>query len=193
MAITKATFTAANSKEAKVTVEVENVWNVDMNLNGIWHDFYVWDGYGYGTQQNHWQMSIEVVDHFVPTLSPWQKDQFVIYVKTKDIPFSKDSYVFLNVISNWDQNIQNNNKKVRIEGNIKPDLWDIIDVRDREKTEVAETPVVEEVKTPAEVVETTVVEEVKTPAEVIEEPVVEEQISKEKADSLLEMVRNIFK
>lgn len=177
--ITKATFAAANSKEAKVTVEVENVWNVNMNLNGIGHDFYVWDGYGYGTQQDHWQMSVEVVDHFVPTLSPWQKDQFVIYVKAKDIPFSKDSYVFLNVISNGDQNAQNNNKKVRIEGNIKPDLWDIIDVRDREKTEVEETPAVEET-TPAVV---------ETPA-VIEET---EEVSKEKADSLLEMVRNIFK
>lgn len=178
VAITKTTFAAANSKEAKVTVEVENVWNVDMNLNGIGHDFYVWDGYGYGTQQDHWQINIEVVDHFVPTLSPWQTDQFVIYVKTKDIPFSKDSYVFLNVISNGDQNVQNNNKKVRIEGNIKPDLWDIIDIDSRERVvtqEVVEKPAV------VEDIEKTVVTEVT------------EEISKERADSLLEMVKNIFK
>jgi hypothetical protein len=190
VAITKATFAAANNKEAKVTVEVENIWNVDMNLNGIGHDFYVWDGYGYGTQQDHWPMSIEVVDHFVPTLSPWQKDQFVIYVKTKDIPFSKNSYVFLNVISNGDQNVQNNNTKVRIEWNIRPDLWDIIDRDSREVVtqEVSEKPVVaEELEKPTEVIET--VEAVETP--IVAEAT--EEITKERSDSLLDMVKNIFK
>lgn len=73
---------------------------------------------------------------------------------------------------------ENDNKYILKLNPIKPDLWDIGDLRDIEKTEIIE-PVAEEVVTPV-VEETPVVE-------------VTEEISKERADSLLEMVKNIFK
>lgn len=89
---------------------------------------------------------------------------------------------------------ENDNKYILKLNPIKPDLWDIRDLRNREKTEIVE-PVVEEVVTSV-VEETPVAEEIKTPSEVVETPAVieeTEEVSKEKADSLLEMVRNIFK